>query len=234
MTEREIQAAEYVLRLLDGEALLDARRLLASDAAFAAEVASWENRLAPLFDDVAAVEPGAALWERVRQAIAERDRSPGSVAVIGRRLGYWRAAAVAASGIAASLALVMVFDSTRSPIVAPAPTAPVLVASLSGTGDPTSLSVAIQPDRGELLVTPGRLSPAAGHDHELWLIPQGGSPRSLGLVRGGQPQRLQIAADLVPEMRAMATLALSVEPVGGSPTGLPTGAVVAQGQLARL
>ena len=58
-------AAEYVLRLLDGEELIEARRRVAEEAAFADEVAWWEERLAPLFDEIGAKTPSAELWPRI-------------------------------------------------------------------------------------------------------------------------------------------------------------------------
>jgi anti-sigma-K factor RskA len=72
---------------------------------------------------------------------------------------------------------------------------------------------------------------APGHDHELWIIPAGGKPISLGLVRAGEPQRLPIRREIAPHFRQRSAIALSVEPVGGSPTGGPTGPVVASGEL---
>jgi len=72
---------------------------------------------------------------------------------------------------------------------------------------------------------------APGHDHQLWIIPAGGSPVSLGIVRAGAPVRIQVPAAVAPHFRARSAVALSVEPAGGSPTGQPTGPVVAAGEL---
>jgi len=70
---------------------------------------------------------------------------------------------------------------------------------------------------------------------ELWLIPTGETrPRSLGLVQPGQPIRLEIPPDLAGRLTPDATLAVSIEPPGGSPTGLPTGPVIAAGKLTNL
>jgi anti-sigma-K factor RskA len=70
---------------------------------------------------------------------------------------------------------------------------------------------------------------------ELWLIPAGDTrPRSLGLIQAGQPIRLDIPPDLARRLTPDAALAVSLEPPGGSPTGLPTGPVVALGKLTSL
>ena len=67
---------------------------------------------------------------------------------------------------------------------------------------------------------------------ELWLIPSGPDqrPHSLGLIQPGQPIRLTIPPDLAGRVTPDATLAVSLEPPGGSPTGQPTGPVIAQRQ----
>ena len=80
----------------------------------------------------------------------------------------------------------------------------------------------------------GVLRGAAGNDHELWVIPAGGKPLSLGLLRSGAPQRLVLPMRLAPYFRDRSTLAVSVEPVGGSKTGQPTGPVIAAGELSSI
>jgi anti-sigma-K factor RskA len=68
---------------------------------------------------------------------------------------------------------------------------------------------------------------------ELWAVPPQGAPRSLGLVSSSGVS--VIARDRLPkgalDARATSALAVSVEPVGGSPTGAPTGPVVFAGKL---
>ena len=66
---------------------------------------------------------------------------------------------------------------------------------------------------------------------ELWLIPSDGVPRSLGLLDPSADQVIVIPEALLPEARRGATLAISLEPEGGSPTGQPTGPVIAAGTL---
>jgi len=69
-------------------------------------------------------------------------------------------------------------------------------------------------------------------DFELWLIVGDSAPRSLGLVREGtRPAR---AADLSEDLIEGVTLAVSLEPQGGSPEPVPTGPVVAVGQLKKI
>ncbi|HEX9932981.1 MAG TPA: anti-sigma factor [Allosphingosinicella sp.] len=230
--ERDLVAAEFVLGLLDGEALVEARRLAASDEAFARAVAEWEERLAPLAEEAPPVEPDAGVWPRIQRAIAAAPAAGANVIDLRRRLRIWRGIAAGAGAMAASLALIVGWQASRDdPAVVQPGRAPVMVATLASPEETTSLAVAYDAGERSLMVTPGRMEGAPGHDHELWIIPAGGTPVSLGLVRAGGPQRIAVPAEVAPHFRTQSAVALSVEPAGGSPTGQPTGPVVASGAL---
>jgi len=107
----------------------------------------------------------------------------------------------------------------------------MLVANVASEDRSAAFTVAFDPGGKTLLVTPAVATPAPGHDHELWLIPASGTPRSLGLVASLDPHRLDVPAPLLADFNRGSTIAISVEPVGGSPTGQPTGPVVATGKL---
>lgn len=237
MTDDVPLAAEYVLRLIDGEELLEARRRMASDPDFAAEVAWWEERLAPLFDELADETPSPELWSRIVRRLDERrleDRR-GDVVALKRQVTRWRIAATAAA-LAASLLLALQLRP-EAPIPAPRPPtqpAPLLVASLAGEEAPEALTVAYRPDRRELVITPARIEAPSGRARQLWLIPAGGQPVSLGLVGSEGVQRRLVTADIGARFASGGTVAVSDEPTGGSPTGQPTGAVLAAGELSRV
>jgi anti-sigma-K factor RskA len=69
---------------------------------------------------------------------------------------------------------------------------------------------------------------------ELWLIPADGKPRSLGLLRADRAVTITIPPNLMGQIVSNAVLAVSLEPLGGSPTGQPTGPVIASGKLTTL
>ncbi|WP_277979677.1 anti-sigma factor domain-containing protein, partial [Sphingomonas phyllosphaerae] len=71
-----------------------------------------------------------------------------------------------------------------------------------------------------------------GRSAELWAIAEGGAPVALGLLEAGRPTRLVVAQTRRALLRAGTTLAVSIEPPGGSPDPAPTGPVVAAGALA--
>lgn len=73
----------------------------------------------------------------------------------------------------------------------------------------------------------------AGRSAQLWLIDGAAAPVPIGLLNassGGMSADLQIAE----AVSQGSTLAISIEPAGGSPTGQPTGPVVASGTLVQI
>ena len=69
---------------------------------------------------------------------------------------------------------------------------------------------------------------------ELWLIPTDGKPRALGLLQADHAVTITVPTALAPLARRDSVLAVSLEPPGGSPTGQPTGPVIASGKLENL
>lgn len=228
MTERDQLAAEYALGLLEGEDLLAARGLMANEPDFAAQVAFWESRLAPLLDEIGGAAPDEALWTRIA---AEIDTVPGGEVVsladaLGARVRFWqRAAAGAAMAAVGSVALLV--------LQPPATTSPAmqnpLVASIPIGDTPLRLGVTYLPDRQEMLVSASGLSADGVHDHELWLVPPEGELRSLGVVVPGREASMALDPELAGLIRDGAQMVLTREPIGGKPAGMDAGPVVAEG-----
>jgi anti-sigma-K factor RskA len=66
----------------------------------------------------------------------------------------------------------------------------------------------------------------AGHDYELWALPEGGNPVSLGVLPVEGTSNRALSAIQKAALASSSKVAVSIEPPGGSPTGQPTGAVV--------
>jgi len=229
MSDRDLLAAEYALGLLEGEALLEACGLAASDRAFADAVERWHERLAPWFDEIGEQAPPAAAWDRVRAAIAAT-AAGGEVVELKRKLGLWQGLTAAATAVAASLALVVGFNATRQPTAIETPAAPIMAASLMSPAKEVMLSAAFEADGKTLTLMPGKMAPPPGRTVQLWVIPADGRPRSLGML-GGTAERMAIAPEMVEHFHQQPMLALSIEPKGGAPGGQPSGPMVASGQL---
>lgn len=201
MPEREALAAEYVLGTLPLEERLMAEALIEGDPGFAAMVEDWQNRLSPLNDAYAEVAPPADLLDRVEARLFPAPKQSR------RRLWLW--GGLAGAALAALAAIVIL------PVLTPG--APV-TATLTGEGQDLAVAARFDAKTGELTVARAA-GPAAepGKDYELWLIPAGEAPISIGLVREGD---LTIPVAALP---AGTTLAITLEPEGGSPTGVATG-----------
>ena len=228
--ERDLLAAELALGLLEGEERAAAQALAARDHGFRAAVGAWTARLAPMLDEVDGIAPPPALWDRVEAGIAPPPAS--NVVQLRRRMNLWRGYSLAATAIAASLALVLV---TR-PSAPPAPAAPqTLVAMMQSQAGPARLVATYDAATRRLVVQAAAgMAPAAGHAHELWLIPaSGGKPHPMGIVSATAPNKMDVPMPMAADVREGASFAISVEPPAGSPTGLPTGPVIAQGKLTR-
>jgi anti-sigma-K factor RskA len=111
-----------------------------------------------------------------------------------------------------------------------APSAPLL-AALNEPGGAGRLMVTVDRGQGTIMVMPVGMAMPAEHVPELWLIPPGGVPHALGMVDAQKPMKMKIPHEMMPDIAPGAMLAVSIEPPGGSPTGKPTGPVVASGKL---
>ena len=227
-----ITAAEYVLGVLDAGERRAVERRLAHEPALATEVAFWEERLGGLADAVAPVPPPADAWSRIARAIATPATpaaTPAARASLWQSLAFWRGFAIVSTGLAtaavAMLAYIAAVPEARAP----------LMATLSGSAGQPNFVAAVTATGNSITVVPASLLTNDPRAIELWLIPTGETrPRSLGLIQPGQPIRLNIPPDLVGRLGPDATLAVSLEPPGGSPTGQPTGPVIASGKLTSL
>lgn len=222
MTERDFLAAELALGLLEGRDLLAARGLAASDPDFAALVADWETRLAPLLDDIGPVAPGGDMWGRIERALDGGFQS-GEVVALRRRLRLWQWSA----GLSAAAALVLAV--LAGPVlIAPRPdvVATPLVASFTLPATEARLGVTYLPERGDVVVSAIGLAGDGIHDHELWLVPPQGKTISIGVVVPGEARRVHLPDALARQLGAGATLALTREPLGGS-AGRDPGPIVA-------
>jgi anti-sigma-K factor RskA len=226
MSERDLKAAEFALGLLEGEELLEARGRAASEPEFARAVEAWNERLAPLLDEAGETPPREDIWQRIRSAIAAEGSGGSNVVEFERKLNRWKGFTAAASAIAASLALVVAYDSTR-------PADGVMVAALMSSDKDMVLKAAWRPDSASLTVMPEAMPEEPGMAHELWIIPADGKPRSLGMIEGDAMKRMPVGPEMADLFEGAPMLALSLEPAGSAPDGR-MGPMVASGQLQKV
>jgi anti-sigma-K factor RskA len=225
----DILAGEYALGVLEGPERAAVEARLATDAVFAQRVEFWATRL-ELMVSASPAEPRAAVWDNIAARLsANDDEAPAGAHVAARR---WRTLALVTSAIAASLAVVLVTRPAPEPVVA-VEAQPSLVASLQDGKTRDAVSIIVEQAGGRLLVTPVRLT-TEDRSPELWIIPGDGTPRSLGVLRATLPSRVAVPEQHRAHIHSGATFAITLEPIGGSPTGAPTGPITASGKIIRL
>lgn len=231
--ERDQLAGEYALGVLHGEELARAEALARSDADFRAAVARWSGRLAPLLEQVEPVGAPGSAWRNIERLIAGTPDATSNVVALKRRVRVWQGAASAATALAASLAIVLVIpqEPVEAPPVAQAQAQQPMVAMLSDDQEMKLVASWDPAGRRLILAVAGDMPEDPANAHELWVIPADGKPRSLGTMQDAPRTHVELADALAELMRQGATIAISVEPRGGSPTGQPTGPVIASGKL---
>lgn len=215
-------AGEYVLRLLPPDEARAFERRLAADPALRALVAGWAERLARLADEVAPVTPPARVKRGIEARLFDaRAQRP--------RLSPARVFAGMATALALAFAVLVVL-----PIGPRMPSEPEFAARIGEAGGGLLVTAAVDLDSGALTLRRETGAARPGRVLELWLISAGApAPVSLGVIPDTAEARIVLPAPLAASLEG-GTLAISDEPPGGSPTGAPTGEVLAVGQLTAL
>ena len=222
---RERLAAEYALGTLRGRARAAFRRRLGEDAALAMEVARWEARLMPMAGAVAPVAPPRRLWRYIEARLG----GPPDPESLSSRLRFWRALGLVASAACAALVAVgALLVQQKAPPSAPFPASYIAVLS-----DPKTARavLVVSAARNEPRLHVKTLDPSihvSNASLELWALPKGKRPQSLGLVPAAAAA-LKLAAAADQALADVPMLAVSLEPPGGSRSGAPSCPVLYSG-----
>ena len=228
-------AGEYVLGTLRGAARTRFQGWLRGDASLRRTVEEWQGRLIPLAEAIAPVMPPRRVWEVISARIGAPARSG-----LWESLAFWRNLGLLASGAAAALLAAAVLVAPAPPQPAPAPQIvrvpadvmpPSYVVVLSEPKTQTPVLMVSAMRKSDLLLVK-RLDDSiavADKSLELWALPTGQAPKSLGLVAMQDKHVLKLSAIADQSLGKIPTLAVSLEPKGGSPSGAPTGPVLYTG-----
>ena len=235
----ELLAASYALGTLRGGARRRFETVAREQTPVRAAALIWQGRFASLTELEAAELPDAAVWTRIRnridadkeaQALA-RQRQPSPQAAAAprgwlRSLALWRGA-TAAGALATVLAVGTGLNLREELRNAPAVR---YVAVLQDDRSAASVLVTFDPKQQQLtLQRLGDYAEGADQSLQLWALPPGGVPRSLGVLDRAPALRLPAAES---DVRAVPALAISLEPRGGVPSERgPTGPVLFKGAL---
>lgn len=206
-------AAQYALGTLRGNARLHFEKRLAQEQELAQLLGCWQTLLAPFENNTQQQIPPERVWKKIQLSLPpQKTTSSWNWNYLGWAL---------AAGLAA---IVLVpYLTSRSPELTP------LVVLNSSDAAKGQWIVNADSERKTLQLVPVQPREiAANNSLQLWAIPSGAKPISLGLVNASQST--QLTADGV-ILSPGTTIAISLEPQGGSPTGQPTGPVVFSGTL---
>jgi anti-sigma-K factor RskA len=197
-------AAEYVLGTLRGPARRRFEKWRASTPLVQERCRFWEENLMYLAKGLRPIRPPDRVWREIRTRL---NMSP-------RRGRGW---AIAASVVlVAGLSVLLYLRSIEPGKLSE-------VATISTPAGAQVWEVDVYTATGRLIVRAGKLpTRPTNRDFELWALPTGGAPVSLGVLpTTGKAVRALTAAQR--QALANATqVAVTVEQIGGSPTGQPT------------
>ena len=221
-SEDRFLVAEYALGLLkpDEYAALGAR--LRSDRALQADLRFWRGRLSSLDMQFAETPAPAATWSKL-----ERRLFPAAA-----KAGFWNSLAVwrSLSGAAAAIAVIAIGVNVMAPRPDANAFAAQLVAALNAQGSNVSVVALYNAQSGQVRLTTVSGEKVPDKDYQLWAIEGSDAPKSLGLLKIDARNDVTLPADVLAKFGAGTTLAISLEPLGGSPNPTPSGPVVAAGK----
>jgi anti-sigma-K factor RskA len=206
-------SAEYALGTLRGGARLRFEKRLAQEQALAERVGRWQTLLGGLDNKLPPQTPPERVWKKIQLNMPPEKRAS--------RPGWHYLGWAMAAGLAA--VVLIPYFAARQPELAP-------LVVLNGS-DTTKGQWIVSADGGRKTLSLTPVQPqniAASNSLQLWAIPAGAKPISLGLLNTRQPTLLSVA-DVT--LSQGTTIAISLEPQGGSPTGQPTGPVMFSGAL---
>jgi len=226
----ELRHAEYALGVLDAASRAAVEQEMRDDPRATAAVALWQRHLAPLGQDIEAIQPPAHVWIRIQSDLGLHATPPVSRIRLWDNLPLWRWVGIGATLAAAACLVILLTMPRQAP--PPAVGAGYMVSSIAQDNGVTGWTATKDLQHAHMLIVPATpIALASGQAPELWLIPPHAKPISLGMIALDRPTSVTLRPELLARLGAQAVLAVSAEPPGGSPTGQPTGPVIAKGTI---
>lgn len=227
--DTDLLAAEYVLGTLPAAERAEVAARRHHETSLDAAILAWERRFVPLDDVGAPVSPAPDMFARITRRIDAQALLPPSttpaapsaeIIQLTQRVRRWKAMAIGASALAASLVLAI---GLRETVLAPQPQN--FVAVFQKDDALPSFLLSLDLATRQLTIRPVAAEPQAGKIYQLWIASEqiGPAPRSLGLLEDAKAPTRKSLAGFDAGLLERATFGVSVEPPGGSPTGRPSG-----------
>jgi anti-sigma-K factor RskA len=225
---RDKLAAEYVLGTMSARARRRFEIYLRGNPQLRRAISQWEARLAPLADVMPAIEPPARVWRGIKTRLQLGGKAKAG---FWENLSFWRVSSFASGLLALALIVFVAVPRPQTPVEAGRM---VVVMNDLATSKPAMTASWEPGQRGGRTLrirVIGHAEMAPNTAWELWMLPGGDQkPVSLGLITTHETQIVKIPDALAARLDAAQGLAMSVEPAGGSLTGLPTGPVLYAGE----
>ena len=216
---RRALAADYAIGLMPTTARRRFENLLIDDPNLRAEVAQWQESLVGL---TTSLEP-QPVPERVWQQIVARIEPQRLHVPEKRPFWSWMRIAAVACTLLVAVIVGVIYNRDK----------PDFNATLVAGNQQPALTV--QAFDRYLKIDPVAVaSVEAGRSLELWAIPADGVPVSLGVIPDNGKGRVDLSDSQRRLLGSQTTMAITLEPKGGSPSGKPTGPILYKGQLASL
>lgn len=184
-----IQAGKYSLRVLEGEELVQAQRAILTDPSFMQAVEWWDRRLGTMAEEATQFAPSSATREAILNRIKHESAADRRVVTIQpktERPSRWSVGfAMFGTAMAAAALVLYVSTPATNPPVGPTTfegAQPQLIAQLQNEDGTSRLASLINPTSQRLSVRVSGLEAGEGQVAELWVIPEGGVPQSLGYI----------------------------------------------------
>jgi anti-sigma-K factor RskA len=247
-------ALRYAVGILRGGARRRLEAMARQNGAIRARILLWQERMVALMELPVSAAPSPNVWKRIEnslQALPKHllEATPGlqalqtKLAQLRNSLQWWRAGA-AFAGVAAIVGALVALQGAQSlegrgqqiaqlekQLQQQAAQQQIqYVAVLADEKSDASVLVTFDPDKKRLLLQRvGGYQEAADKSLQLWALPPGQAPQSLGVMGADKVLRLTATPE---QIRNVPTLAISLEPKGGVPSSTgPTGPVLFKGAL---
>jgi anti-sigma-K factor RskA len=206
-------ASEYALGTLRGPARRRFERWRAGTPLVDQRCRVWEERLMHLAKGLTPEQPPARVWSAIQRRLNLTARQP-----VLRRI---RSFALAASVLLVVGVGALLYWRSLPAIRATA------VATISAKSGEHVWELEVFGNADRLVARAAKL-PARppGSDYELWALPKGAAPVSLGILPAAGASSRTLTLMQKQALALSSQVAVSIEPLGGSPTGQPTGTIV--------
>jgi anti-sigma-K factor RskA len=226
----KVLVAEFALGLLNADEHKRVARRIADEPTLAAELQLWQSRMQGLDDEFAEAPPPAGVFGRVERRLFGAPSTAPAVARFWDNLSLWRG--LAAAGLVVAV-LAIGFNVLR-PAPNSATIANQLVASLAAEGSDVKFVAFYNEASGAVRLVSLGGSNVPNKDYELWYIQGSQAPVSMGVIPVDARTSIALDPKAQASIKPGTVLAVTLEPKGGSPSGAPTGPVVAKGAATQI